>query len=43
MMQALELLRLAKGMSQDEATSNSAKIEPTALAVIKLHLSEGIS
>jgi len=31
-----------KGTSQDEATSNSEKIKPVALAVIKLRLSEGI-
>jgi len=29
--------------SQDEVTLNSAKIKPIALAVINLHLSEGIS
>jgi len=31
-----------KGTSQDEATSNSEKIKPEALAVIELCLSEGI-
>jgi len=31
-----------KGTSWDEATSNSEKIKPVALAVIKLRLSEGI-
>ena len=30
-----------KGTSQDEATSNSEKIKPIALAVIKLRLSAG--
>jgi len=43
MMQALELLQLAKGTSREEAMLNSAKIKPIALAVIKLHLSEDIS
>jgi len=31
-----------KGTSRDEATSNSKKIKPIALAVIELRLSEGI-
>jgi len=31
-----------KGTSRDEATSNSEKIKPIALAVIELRLSEGI-
>jgi len=31
-----------KGTSRDEATSNSKKINPIALAVIELCLSEGI-
>jgi len=43
MMQALELLRLAKGTSPDEAALNSEEIKPVALANIKLRLSEGIS
>jgi len=30
-------------MSPDEATLNSEEIEPVALAIIKLRLSEGIS
>ena len=34
---------MPKGTSQAEATSNSEKIKPVALAVIKLRLSEGIS
>ena len=38
-MQALELLRLAKHTSHDEAMLN---IKPIALAVIELRLSEGI-
>jgi len=32
-----------KGTSWDEATLNSEEIKPIALAVIKLHLPEGIS
>jgi len=32
----------SKGTSRDEATLNSKKIKPIALAVIKLRLSEGI-
>ena len=43
MMQALELLRLQKDTSRDEATLNSEEIKPIALAVIELRLSEGIS
>ena len=34
---------MSKGTSQAEATLNSEKINPVALAVIELHLSEGIS
>ena len=34
---------MPKGTSRAEATLNSEKIEPVALAVIELHLSEGIS
>ena len=30
-------------MSRDEMTLNSEEIKPTVLAVIELHLSEGIS
>ena len=33
---------MPKGTSRAKATSNSEKIKPVALAVIKLHLSEGI-
>ena len=33
---------MPKGTSRAEATSNSEKIKPVALAVIELHLSEGI-
>ena len=33
---------MPKGMSQDEATLNSEKIKPIALAVIELRLPEGI-
>jgi len=42
MMQALELLWLAKGTSLDEAMLNSEEIKPVAIAIIKLRLSEGI-
>ena len=41
MMQALELLRLAKRL--DETTLNSEEIKPVALAIIELRLSKGIS
>ena len=34
---------MPKGTSRAEATSNSEKIKPVALAVIELRLSEGIS
>ena len=34
---------MPKGTCRAEATSNSEKIKPVALAVIELHLSEGIS
>jgi len=34
---------MPKGTSRAEATSNSEKIKPVALAIIKLRLSEGIS
>ena len=34
---------MPKGTSQAEVTSSSKKIKPFALAVIKLHLCEGIS
>ena len=34
---------MPKGACRAEATSNSEKIKPVALAVIKLRLSEGIS
>jgi len=40
MMQALELLRLAKSTSQNEATLIRGGIKP--VACIELHLSEGI-
>jgi len=33
---------VAKGTSQAEATSNSEKIKPTALAIVELLESEGI-
>ena len=33
---------MQKGTSRDEATSNSEKLKPIALAVIELHLPEGI-
>ena len=35
MMQALELMWLAKGTSQDEATLNSEEIKPVAIAIIE--------
>ena len=34
---------MPKGTSRPEVTSNSEKIKPVALAVIELHLSEGIT
>ena len=34
---------MPKGTCQVEATLNSENIKPVALAVVKLHLSEGIS
>jgi len=40
---ALHVLQHAKGTSQVEAMSNSEKIKPVALAIIKLRWSEGIS
>ena len=43
MMQALELLWLAKGMSRDKAMSNSEEIKSVAIVIIVLSLSEGIS
>jgi len=43
MIQALELLQLAKGTSPDKATLNSKEIPPVAIAIIELCLSEGIS
>jgi len=33
---------MAKGISQAEATSNSEKIKPVALAIVELRESEGI-
>ena len=41
MMQALELLWMAKGTSPDEGTLSSEEIKPVAIAIIELHLSEG--
>jgi len=41
MMQASELLQLAKRL--DETTLNSEEIKPVALAIIELRLSKGIS
>ena len=41
MMQALEMLQWVKTMSWDDATLNSEKIKPVAIAIIELHLSEG--
>jgi len=34
---------MPKGTSWTEVTSSSEKIKPVALAIIKVHLSEGIS
>jgi len=34
---------MPKGTSRDEATLNSEKIKPVALAIIELRWSEGIS
>jgi len=34
---------MAKGTSQAEATSNSEKIKPVSLAIVKLRESEAIS
>jgi len=42
MMQALELLRLAKSTSPGKATLNSEEIKPVAIAIIELRLSEGM-
>ena len=39
----LQHASMPKGTSRAEAMSNSEKIKPTALAVIELRLSEGIS
>ena len=38
MIQVLELLRLVKGTSPDEATLNSEEIKPVAIAIIELRL-----
>ena len=43
MKNALYVLRYAKRHLSAEVTSNSEKIKPVALAIIKLRLSEGIS
>ena len=43
MKNALYILRYAKGTSRAELMLNSEKSRPVAIAVIKLHLSEGIS
>jgi len=43
MMQAVELLRLAKRHVSGQATLYSEEIKPVALAIIELHLSEGIT
>ena len=34
---------MPKGTSPDKATSSCAKIESVPLAIVKLHLSEGVS
>ena len=41
-MQAWSCFGWQKGTSQDEATLSSEEIKPVALAIISLHLSEGI-
>ena len=41
-MRALYVCSMPKGMSWDKATSNTEKIKPVALAIIKLHLPESI-
>ena len=43
MKNALYVCGMPKGTFRDEATSNSEKIKPAAIAVIELCLSEGIS
>ena len=43
MKNALYVLQYAKGTCWAEAMSSSENIKPVALAVIELHLSEGIS
>ena len=43
MKNALYVLRYAKRRLSAEATSNSEKIKPVALAFIELRLSEGVS
>ena len=42
MMQALELLRLAKRHVSGRSDVNSEEIKPVAIAIIELHLAEGI-
>jgi len=42
MMRVLKLQQLVKGTSRYEATLNSEEMEPIALVVIELRLSEGI-
>jgi len=42
MKNALYLQRHSKSTSKAEATSNSKKIKPVALAIVDLHESEGI-
>jgi len=41
-MQALQLLRLAKGTSTDEATLNSEKIKAVVIAIINLRLKASV-
>ena len=43
MKNTLHVCGMPKGTCRAEATSNSEKIKPVALAVIELRLSEGIS
>ena len=42
MMQAIELLLLAKGTTCCKAMLNSEEIKPAVIAIMELHLSEGI-
>ena len=43
MLRALHVLQWQKGMSRNEAMSNSEKIKPVALSIVELCLAEGSS